>query len=41
MRRRAADDNPFEVKALTKEEAVAKAESRWYEGKTPQEIMDF
>lgn len=26
---------------MTKEEAIAKDESRWYGGKTPQEIVDF
>ena len=26
---------------MTKEEAIAKAESRWYEGKSPQEIVEF
>ena len=26
---------------MTKEEAIAKAESRWYEGKSPREIVDF
>ena len=26
---------------MTKEEAIAKAESRWYEGKTLQDIVDF
>lgn len=26
---------------MTKEEATAKAASRWYEGKSPQEIVDF
>ncbi|WP_089612446.1 hypothetical protein [Dehalobacterium formicoaceticum] len=26
---------------MTKEETIAKAESRWYEGKSPQEIVEF
>jgi hypothetical protein len=26
---------------MTKEEAIAKAASRWYEGKSPQEIVEF
>ncbi|CDX01429.1 Hypothetical protein DPCES_1542 [Desulfitobacterium hafniense] len=26
---------------MTKEEATAKSESRWYEGKSPQEIVEF
>jgi hypothetical protein len=31
----------MEEKSMTKEEAIAKAESRWYEGKSPQEIVEF
>jgi len=31
----------MEVKTMTKDEATAKAESRWYEGKSPQEIVEF
>ncbi|WP_101910068.1 hypothetical protein [Marasmitruncus massiliensis] len=31
----------MEGKSTTKEEAIAKGESRWYEGKSPQEIVEF
>lgn len=31
----------MEVRSMTKEEAIAKAASRWYEGKSAQEIVEF